>query len=402
MRSFWNEYKLIFKHELVASFRDWRALMYTLAVPLLVMAFGFMGAIGRQYEDLRKPRLAIESANVSNECLLLIEELKHSSKFLVLQGAEPLTQLREHEVDAVISFPARNTTIELTLRATTNGEEQAARLRKQIATIRDRVFDKISEQTKSSVHFTYAIEANVTDEKSSSTSLVQIAMILVGLMFCRLGFSMSYSARTVWLDEVGAGKLETLLVLPISRFTLAAAKSAVMITLGFIRIMLDGVAFSVMSIFIAIAFILTSGTTLNSEQTSKAPILNGHLPWGVFFAMTAVDLVAFSLLCASIILITVCSVKRKHAGLVLTFILTFITIPPLVAFFPDVQLNLLTTYAPVFNMTLTLRQLLLGSAQPILLVMSVLEVLLIAAVLTFISVKLMERERFLLKDSTET
>ena len=205
------------------------------------------------------------------------------------------------------------------------------------------------------------------------------------IIFCFMG-SM-YPAIDLAAGEKERGTLETLLTSPVSRMQILLGKFGVVVLTGIVS-----ACFSFLGLYIGIRRAGEIPPELLKtllgilEPESIALLISLLFPLTIFFAALMLSLSIFAR-------------SFKEAQSYISPLMIVIIIPAFLGLLPGMELNSLTAWIPIFNVTLTTKAIIAGHMETMLIVKTYLSCFILAAVSLFICSKIFSHESVIFRST---
>jgi len=222
---------------------------------------------------------------------------------------------------------------------------------------------------------------------SNKEMLGKLAGGILPYIFIAFGFvGCMYPAIDLFTGEKERKTIETLLTSPVQRWKLLVGKMGVIVLSG-----LTAATCSLIGLYFSIQFI---DTAKNQEIMQ---IVNGILSPGFIIMMYAL-LIPLTIFFAGVMIpITIRAKTFKEAQSIITPLNFVLVLPAMVGFIPGVELNWMTACIPVINVVLSTKELIAGTLEPGLLIISFAVMTMLAAAAVLLSHKQFDRETNILE-----
>lgn len=225
----------------------------------------------------------------------------------------------------------------------------------------------------------------VTEYKNIASSKEMIGKLAGGFLpyiFIAFGFiGCMYPAIDLFTGEKERGTIETLLTTPVSRIQILVGKMMVVVLSGLLA-----ATSALVGLYIAIKVMNFEG----NEQIMD--IVQSILTPG-FILMLFFLLFPLTVFFAGVMIpIAVYAKSFKEAQSIITPLNIIMVLPAMVGFFPGIELNLITACVPVVNVVLATKELIAGTLDTGLLLLSFGIMVALAAVAVFVSYKHFDKE----------
>ena len=365
-----SPYLAVLRKELLDTLRDRRTLIAMIVVPLLLFPLLMVGMAKftqSRAEEARSKVLVVAVADPKNDSGLAdhlgaqegidIELTKDVSQLAARIGREEidaavvLDSTFRRDVDAL--GPGGLT---LLYKSSDDFDIQKKRLLGALDSFEQTLLEQRFAAMDTSPKIVHAVTVNEHDVASTRERLGKFIGGLLPYMFIIFCFTGSmYPAIDLAAGEKERGTLETLLTAPVHRRTLVLGKftvvaltgivSALIAMLGLYVSVLQGIEGIPPEILGAIAQVLEPGTI--------ALVFALLLPLSMFFA-------------ALLLMLSVYARSYKEAMSIISPLMIVVVVPAALALAPGSRLTVITALIPVLNVSLATRELLAGTAEPVL------------------------------------
>lgn len=225
----------------------------------------------------------------------------------------------------------------------------------------------------------------ITEYKNIASNKEMIGKLAGGILpyvFIAFGFiGCMYPAIDLFTGEKERGTIETLLTTPVSRIQILIGKMAVVVLSGLLA-----ATSALIGLFIAIKIMNFEG----NEQIQS--IVQSVLTPG-FILMLFLLLFPLTVFFAGVMIpIAVYAKSFKEAQSIITPLNIVMVLPAMVGLFPGIELNTMTACVPVVNVVLATKELIAGTLDTGLLLLSFAIMLALAALAVFVSYKHFDKE----------
>lgn len=388
----------IFKKELKETIRDRKTMLIMVAIPLLVFPILInvvVGVSGSFNESASEKILKIGIIGDSND--LIVKQLKSipasfGPKELIAYKGDS-ARLFKDQNDEVIDIAlwydsgvegilaAQGTANVLWAIDNTNiGYSERIKGYMNIIETEERLkrYDElgIDEQKLQPYKITYQNTA------SDRQMLGELAGGILPYIFIAFGFlGCMYPAIDLFSGEKERGTIETLLSTPVQRWKILIGKMLVVVLSG-----LTASFSALFGLFVSIEFL-----DLIPDPTLMA-VVSKILTFPIIIKLFALLLPLTVFFAGIMIPISVYTKSFKEAQSIITPLNIVVVLPAMLGLFPGIELNYLTACIPILNIVLTTKSLIAGNLDYILLAISFLIMLSVAAAAVFISIRQFGKE----------
>lgn len=387
----------IFKKELKDTLRDRRTLMMMLVIPVLIfpiimnifvsVSASFqeeaatkkikIGIVEKPENFLQKELNAIPSIIGNKEVILykdtvsMLNDLKIDS----LQLAAFVTPKFDQLVDSMVTAP-----ILIYFNATDMGMQERAEIYMKIietkAQLKRYEALEIDQQKIKPIETTYK---NIASDKEM---VGKLAGGILPYIFIAFGFiGCMYPAIDLFTGEKERGTIETLLTTPVARWQILFGKMGVVVLSG-----LTAASCALLGLFMSIEVldVVKNAEILTIVHSILSPsfiflLYSLLVPLTVFFAGVMIPIAVYAK-------------SFKEAQSIITPLNIVMVLPAMVGFFPGIELNFITACIPVVNIVLATKELISGTLDFSLVVVSFSVMFILATLAVFVSYKRFDKE----------
>ena len=354
----------IFKKEFKDITRDRRSMVMMIVLPMLLfpVLITLVGAVTmRQAEKAKTKTLAvalIAHGNVAafRDTLLKRGDLKIRED---VREDEIRALIQSDSLDAAIRFDAQfdarvadlqSGRIHLYFNSSKNLNESRTRLTSLIRHYENQLVDdrfqrlsldrKIVDPVQVQRHDIASVREKVG---KSIGGFLPYIFVLMGFMGCM------YPAIDLGAGEKERGTLETLLVAPVSRFHILLGKCGVIVLSGFVSVTVSFIGlFSVFFLSRELVAKILQALQGTFDIASVLLVISLFLPLIIFFAAALMSLSIFAR-------------SFKEAQSIMTPLNIVIIVPAALGLLPGVELDAVTAFIPVLNISLATKDILSGT-----------------------------------------
>lgn len=217
---------------------------------------------------------------------------------------------------------------------------------------------------------------------SDQEMIGKLAGGLLPYIFIAFGFiGCMYPAIDLFTGEKERGTIETLLTTPVSRLQILFGKMGVVVISGLLA-----ASAALVGLFLSIEFL---DVVENEEILS---IVHGMLN-AKFILLMFFLLIPLTIFFAGVMIpIAVYAKSFKEAQSIITPLNIIMVLPAMIGFFPGISLNWITACIPVINVVLATKDLMAGTLDTGLLILSFMVMLCLAILSVFVSYKRFDKE----------
>lgn len=354
----------IFKKEFKDITRDRRSMVMMIVLPMLLfpVLITLVGAVTmRQAKKAKTKTLAVAliahgNATAFRDTLLKRGDLKIRED---VREDEIRALIQSDSLDAAIRFDAQfdarvadlqSGRIHLYFNSSKNLNESRTRLTSLIRHYENQLVDdrfqrlsldrKIVDPVQVQRHDIASVREKVG---KSIGGFLPYIFVLMGFMGCM------YPAIDLGAGEKERGTLETLLVAPVSRFHILLGKCGVIVLSGFVSVTVSFIGlFSVFFLSRELVAKILQALQGTFDIASVLLVISLFLPLIIFFAAALMSLSIFAR-------------SFKEAQSIMTPLNIVIIVPAALGLLPGVELDAVTAFIPVLNISLATKDILSGT-----------------------------------------
>lgn len=387
----------IFKKELKDTLRDRRTLVMMLIIPILIfpvilnifvsvsasfnaeaanktVKIGFIGDDDAfLYEKLEAlpDSFGKKEVIIYSDSTMLKEDLRKDSLQIGLYSAPGFNpKMKKHEpVPIIVYFNATDLGMQERAKAYLNAIEDIAKQERYLEM-------DLKESELEPLAVTYN---NVASDKEM---VGKLAGGILPYIFIAFGFiGCMYPAIDLFTGEKERGTIETLLTTPVSRLQILFGKMGVVVLSGLLA-----ASCALLGLFLSIE-------VLDIVENEELLAIIHSILTPQFVAMLYALLIPLTVFFAGVMIpVAVYAKSFKEAQSIITPLNIIMVLPAMVGFFPGVELNSVTACIPVVNIVLATKELMAGTLEIGLLVLSFMVMLLLAVGAVIVSYKRFDKE----------
>ncbi len=387
----------IFKKELKDTLRDRRTLIMMLVIPVLIFPIilnVFVGISASFTEEAAQKSLKVgivgsEQNYFIDKFIALPEELGKKDIIFLKDTSEVNELIQQDSLDLALIFPStfdssfakmQPAVINLFFDATDVGiDERARNYVEQIEGLakQERYMDLQIDQKK-----LIPFQVNYVNVASKKEMIGKLAGGVLPYIFIAFGFiGCMYPAIDLFTGEKERGTIETLLTTPVKRWHILFGKMGVVVLSGLLA-----ASAALLGLFLSIeVFDLV-------ENKELLNIIHEVLS-GEFVIMLYALLFPLTVFFAGVMIpIAVYAKSFKEAQSIITPLNIVMVLPAMVGFFPGIELDPVTAAIPVINIVLATKELIAGTLDFQLLLISFSVMVTLAVLAVFVSYKQFDKE----------
>lgn len=338
---------VIIGKEIKHCYRDPHVLIYGVMMPLLfypLLAIGLFEYFLLQQGRIERGQTVIAVRDWGEPKIQLITSaLQEDKSIKLVESKEPERDLKEGAVDAILFARGKGAAVKLH-----PGREESAHARKLIAHLREEkrlsFLKRVLQEKGEDVAY-----MNIFQIESASTAAPRLIHQLFVMLFCMTllttGLGCFYPSIAVLTEEREKKTLETTLILPVRRSLLAVGKLIAVVMVAMSAGLINATSMGLVISLLILQMSIASG--------KKVPIDLSEL-CSPDTLMITVPLVFLGAVLISCIFVVVSSLTKtfKEAQNALTVPLIMVTLIPMAAVIPGLELNWKTVFIPLMNLTL--------------------------------------------------
>ncbi|GAA0874817.1 hypothetical protein GCM10009118_12250 [Wandonia haliotis] len=388
----------IFTKDLLETLRDRRTLMTMIVIPVLlfpVILTVFVNVSESFQKDAmtKKMIIAYDQQFENNPIVTALKALPDSLSnldFVAVSDPAVMQELvQEDSVQAAVSIPAgfdgdmknhRTSKVEVFVNATKIGNKE--RVKGYLDAISEAMRIQRLNEMELSVESVTPVQITYTNTASDKETLGKLAGGILPYLFIAFGFiGCMYPAIDLFTGEKERGTIETLLTTPVERWKILIGKMIVVVLSG-----LMAASLALFGLFISIE-------VLDLIKDPKLLEIMYSILSGEFLGMLYLLLIPLTVFFAGMMIpIAVYAKSFKEAQSIITPLNFLVILPAMVGFFPGIELNVATAAIPIVNVVLATKELIAGTLDFGLLMISFATMILIAAAAVFVSFKQFDKE----------
>ena len=388
----------IFKKELKDTLRDRRTLIAMIVVPIFVfpVIMGLMTSVSKSFSEDEKEEVynvGVYSLQTDNQFLEHLDrtpEALGEKKIIFLKDTTEIRQLiKDDSLQIAMVLPAdfdanedmdASNMVHIYFEGTNLNAKKRAN--EYLDFISDALLSKRLIQRELSPEIIHPIEKQYVNLSTDKEMIGKLAGGFLPYIFIIFGFiGCMYPAIDLFTGEKERKTLETLLTAPIPRWKLLVGKMGVVVISG-----MAAATFALLGLFLALeVFQLV-------EDPRMLSVVRGILSLP-FILMLYLLLLPLTIFFAGILIpITVSAKTFKEAQSIITPINFVVILPALVGLIPTIELNIYTALIPIVNIVLSTKELVAGTLNPVLMLLSFGVMVLLAVISVMISYKRFGKE----------
>ncbi|HZH86790.1 MAG TPA: ABC transporter permease [Brumimicrobium sp.] len=388
----------IFKKELKDTLRDRRTIIAMIVVPILVfpLIIGLSTTVTKYFSEQQKEevlKIAIISSNTDNQFTQHLSAIPDSLGPKDLIFREDTLELRKEisqdSIQLAFVIPAnfdeeqkenKQSTIQIYHKGVNIGNK--ARIQTYLSEVKNTFLKERFEKLNLDTQLIEPIAEQYVDFSSEKEVIGKLAGGILPYLFIIFGFiGCMYPAIDLFTGEKERKTLETLLTTPVARWKILIGKMMVIVLSG-----MAAASFSLLGLF----FGLRVFNLVDSPEILA--VIDGILT-PMFILSLFVLLLPLTIFFAGIMIpATIYAKSFKEAQSVLTPVNFIIILPTFVGFLPNIELDYTTAFIPIVNIVLATKEIVAGTIDPILMVISFMTMVAVATLSVLFSYKRFGKE----------
>ncbi len=391
--------RIIYLKEMLDTLRDRRTIISMILVPILlfpIMMFGMSSLVLFFVEKAEeKPARVIISGEENAPGLAA--QLSQSDKFAIVKERDFKNAIQEKRVEAAIAFSedfekriAGEDSAEAIIYydgAEIKSDMAMEKLRSHLWEYGDSMvtlrLDK-REIDRSLLHPVDIKKQNVASDEKMGGFMLSMFLPYIIIILALTGAM--YPAIDLTAGEKERGTLETILVSPASRGELAIGKFLCVMTASVVTAILATISMSITAGlgFAQVSSFAGEAAPLSIRFTSIVVMLILFLPISALFSSLLLSLSLFAK-------------SYKEAQSYVTPMMIVVIMPAMISFMPGVELNWALALVPIINVSLALKEVLLGTYNWAFIGLIFVSTIIYASFSIFVTRKLFEKEQVLFR-----
>ncbi|WP_107037596.1 ABC transporter permease [Brumimicrobium mesophilum] len=388
----------IFKKELKDTLRDRRTIIAMIVVPVLVfpILLGLSTTVTKYFAEKQKEEvlnIAVISSDSDNQFTQRLSGMPEEMGPKTLVFREDTLGLKEEIQDDSIQlafvipsdFDAQQdsnqqSTIQVYHKGVNVGNKD--RVRTYLSEIENSFLLERFDRLNLDKTLIEPINEEYIDISSRKEVIGKLAGGFLPYLFIIFGFiGCMYPAIDLFTGEKERKTLETLLTTPVPRWKILVGKMLVIVLSG-----IAAASFALLGMFVGLRVF-----DVASNPEIKA-IIDGILT-PTFILALLILLLPLTIFFAGIMIpATIYAKSFKEAQSVLTPVNFIIIMPTFVGFLPNIELDYTTAFIPIVNIVLATKEIVAGTIDPILMVISFMTMVAVAAISVLFSYKRFGKE----------
>jgi len=398
----WRNINIVYKKELIDTLRDRRTIFSMIIIPILIfplLTFGFSAIVAKVITGTRQATqkvalVTVTGKSVESEFPELYEMIKRSGKVEIAEVDSVESAILKRDVNAGMiitdDFQAKiagydTAKISLLFDASEIKSEFAKdKLEGIVTDYRQKIIEgRLNEKGLSASLVTpFEIESRNIAPKEKMGSFM-LSMFLPYMIIILSFTGAMYTAMDLTAGEKERGTLETILTSPIPRYQLAAGKFLTILTTSIVSTVL-----AIGSMTLTMSYAIFSGGALGGQMAIK---ITAEAIFVIFLMMIPTASVFSALLMA----ISLSAKSFKEAQSYVTPFMMVMILPAMATFVPGIELSLGLSFVPFVNISLCIKQALMGNINWLHVTIVFLSCLIYAVFSIFVAHRLFEKESIL-------
>ena len=391
--------KIVYLKEMLDTLRDRRTLISMLLVPILlfpVLMFGMSSLVITFAKKAEEKPARVTILGKENAPHLSLK-LSQNEKFTILEEKDYENAIQEKRIEAALVFSDNfEQRIENEDTAQAVIYYDMAEIKSDMAVqkignlLRDYEDSVVNQRLnkrkieKSLLHPVNIKRENVAPKEKMGGLMLSMFFPYIIIILALTGAM--YPAIDLTAGEKERGTMETILVSPATRGELALGKFFCVMTT---------------SVITAVLATLSMGLSVGIGFAQMNPFTPEEAQLSIKFASIVIILILFlpiSALFSSLLLsISLFAKSYKEAQSYITPLMIVVIMPAMISFMPGVELNLALAFVPIINVSLALKDVLLGTYKIGFIALIFLSTVIYASFSIFITRRLFEKEQVLFR-----
>ncbi len=391
--------KIVYFKEMLETLRDRRTLISTILVPIILFPVLMFGMSAVVVTMMRKTEAeATKIAVVGEEfAVSFLSTLLEGDDFQKVDAEDFESALKEKEIHAALKFPS-----DFEQKLTSGQSSQAtiyydgAEIRSSIAEgklrgklkeyrdslVAERLRDRDVEE--SVLHPIDIIAENLASKEKMGGFMLGMFLPYMVVILAMVGAM--YPAIDLTAGEKERGTLETILVTPVSRLDIATGKFLTVMTASVITIILATASMSVT---------LSAGLGHMGEFASEQMSFSVKPLAVILLLLLMLPLAA--MFSSALLSVALFAKSYKEAQSYVSPLMFVVILPAMVSFIPGIELNWALAFVPIVNVSLAIREVLLGTFHWEQIILIFVSAIVYASFSIFVTKRLFEKEGVLFR-----
>jgi len=382
----------IYKKEILDIIRERRTIISMIIVPILlfpILTIGFSSFAVEMVEKTQDELFPITIAGKQN-APDIYQYLESSDKLEIVEVDSILAGLESKEIRAALVIPDNFTetldspdtaSLEIIYNAAeTKSDFAADRISSLLSDYREELVAANLESNGLSTAILkpfWIHRQNIAEDKMG-TFLLSLFLPYMIIILSMIGAM--YTAIDLNAGEKERGTLETILVTPVPRWQLATGKFLTILTTSLISTFL-----SIASMTLTVGFGIFSSGDLSAQ-------LGLNVTPAMMLVILLIMIPTAALFSALLMAISIIAKSYKEAQSYISPLMFVVIIPAMISFLPGIELNTKLAFIPIVNISLVIKEALLGSVPWQYIVIIFLSTAIYAAFTIFVCHRLYEKE----------
>lgn len=388
----------IFKKELKDTLRDRRTIIAMIVVPILVfpLIIGLSTTVTKHFDEQQKEevlKIALISDKTDNQFSQTLASIPDTLGPKELIFREDTLGLRKDinndSIQLAFFIPTsfddeqaknKQSTVLIFHKGVNVGNK--ARVQTYLSEIKNTFLTQRFERLNLDTQLIEPIAEQYIDFSSEKEIIGKLAGGVLPYLFIIFGFiGCMYPAIDLFTGEKERKTLETLLTTPVPRWKILIGKMLVIVLSG-----IAAASFSLLGLFLGLrVFNLVDNPAIMS-------VIDGILT-PTFILSLFVLLLPLTIFFAGIMIpATIYAKSFKEAQSVLTPVNFVVILPTFIGFLPNIELDYTTAFIPIVNIVLATKEIVAGTIDPILMIISFMTMVAVAALSVLFSYKRFGKE----------
>jgi len=391
--------KLVYKKELLDIIRDRRTIISMIVIPILIFPIITVGFSALVASMMTKTKGELQKVAILNEQAApgLKDAIISSGKLQISETDSVETAIHKKEIDAAVVIPDNfqerlssfdTISVAILVDETVNKSEFASQKLKNILSdyrkgiIESRLREKGLETALAEP---FEVETkNIASKEKMGSFMLSLILPYVIIILSLTGAM--YTAMDLTAGEKERGTMETILTSPIPRWQLATGKFLTVVTTSIVATVL-----AIVSLAVTMAYSMSSSGAMSEHFALKIT------PYSII-VIALIMIPTASLFSAILMSISLAAKSYKEAQSYTSPFMMAVILPSMVSFVPGIELNAAIAVIPFVNISLCLKDAMMGDFNPLYITIIFASTAVYAAIAIFVAHRLFEKESVIFGD----
>jgi sodium transport system permease protein len=387
---------LVYRKELLDTVRDRRTILSMIIIPILIFPLLTIGFSSLIATILMKSKAEIQKVAIVNSQAApeLREMIAASGKVQIVEVDSVEASILRKDIRAAVvlpdNFQEKLSTLDSTSilvlsdESETKSEFAAQKLETIIGDYRKKIIEGrlAHEGLSPQIAAPFKIEnKNVASKEKMGSFMLSLFLPYMIIILSMTGAM--YTAMDLTAGEKERGTMETILVSPIPRWQLATGKFITILTASVVTTLL-----SILSMTGTMVYAMSSSNAMMKDMSLHIQPIS-IIVIGLLMIPTA------SMFAALLMSVSLSAKTYKEAQSYVSPLMMVVIMPALVSVMPGVELNLGLSFVPLVNVSLCIKEAMMGNVNWLYIGIIFFSTVLLAAAAIFIAHRLFEKESIL-------